>query len=215
MSSSTILQDGRLVVFAKAPIAGKVKTRLVPPLSPQEAAALHTELVEATLRAALGCQHIAAVELWCTPDINHPFFQHCAQRYGVPLCTQHGADLGARMHHALAKTLDQGAAFALLIGTDCPLLTCDYLDAAAVLLSTNMDIVLAPAEDGGYALIGLRRVQANLFSEIAWGKDTVLQTTRNRIRDLGLRGRELPVVWDLDRPQDLARYRHLANGQST
>lgn len=213
MSLFTTQHGGRLLVFAKAPIPGQVKTRLMPPLSANEAAALHRELVEKTLRAAAGCLRIAAVELWCAPVVDDPFFQDWAQRYGINLRAQHGVDLGARMHHALLTTLEQGAEFALVAGTDCPSLTADYLDSAAATLAEGADIVLAPAEDGGYALIGLRCAHPYLFTEIDWGTDTVLQTTRDRIRTLGLSARELSVVWDVDRPRDLARYRRLANRQ--
>lgn len=115
-----------------------------------------------------------------------------------------------RMHHALAMTLDAGCALALLIGTDCPVLTPSYLCSAMDALNRGADVVLAPAEDGGYALIGLRRPQPQIFKDIPWGSEAVLQTTRERIREAGLAGHELSVVWDLDRPQDLARYRALA-----
>lgn len=201
-------------MFAKAPTPGKVKTRLVPPLSADGAAALHRELIVRTLRTATACQRIAAVELWCTPDTADGFFAHCSEIFSIPLRIQQGDNLGARMHHAIVTTLEQGALFALLIGTDCPPLTPTYLDAAASALTMDTEVVLAPAEDGGYALIGVQRAQPYLFSDIEWGKETVLETTRERIRRLGLIGTELPMVWDVDRPQDLARYRHLVNNQS-
>lgn len=213
MSLFPAQHGGRLLIFAKAPIPGQVKTRLVPPLSANEAAELHRALVETTLRAAAGCVRVAAVELWCAPAVDDPFFQDCARRYGINLRAQHGVDLGARMHHALFTTLEQGAEFAIVAGTDCPSLTSDYLDTAAAMLLEGADIVVAPAEDGGYALIGLRRAHPYLFTEMDWGTNTVLQTTRDRIRTLGISARELSVVWDVDRPRDLARYRRLANRQ--
>lgn len=197
------------MVFAKAPVAGQVKTRLVPPLSDEAAAALHRELVIRTLRSATACARIDSVELWCAPDGSDPFFQQCAATFAITLHPQQGKDLGMRMHHALARTLEAGCPFALLIGTDCPALTPEYLDSAAMALSRGADVVLAPTEDGGYALVGLRRPQPQIFNDIPWGCETVLQTTRERIRNAGLVGHELALVWDLDRPQDLARFQAL------
>lgn len=197
-------------MFAKAPVPGKVKTRLSPPLSGEAAAALHRELVARTLHTATICPGIDRVELWCAPDASHPFFQQCASNFAITLQQQEGWDLGMRMHHALAVSLDAGCTLALLIGTDCPVLTPAYLCSAVDALNRGADVVLAPAEDGGYALIGLRRPQPQIFKDIPWGSEAVLQATRERIRGAGLAGHELPVVWDLDRPQDLARYRVLA-----
>ena len=95
----------------------------------------------------------------------------------------------------------------VLIGTDCPVLRATDLRAAARALRSGADAVLSPAEDGGYALIGLRRISPRLFSGVHWGTDTVLGETRTRLRQLGWRWRELRTVWDVDRPED---YRRLA-----
>lgn len=207
----SVTQAGRILVFAKAPVAGQVKTRLVPPLSLAGAAALHRELVERTLRAATTCPCIQAVELWCAPDASDPFFQQCSATFSVSLRTQQGNDLGSRMHHALATAIETGSPFALLIGTDCPALTPTYLCSAATALTSGADVVLAPAEDGGYVLIGLRNPQPQIFNDIPWGQDTVLQATREHIGRLGLIGYELPMVWDLDRPHDLVRYQQFSD----
>lgn len=215
LHSSAASCEGRLLVFAKAPTPGKVKTRLVPPLSMEDAAALHRELILRTLRTATACQRISAVELWCAPDAGDPFFLHCSAVFSIPLRVQQGNDLGTRMHHAIAATLEQGALFALLIGTDCPPLTPAYLDdAASALMTMDADVILAPAEDGGYALVGMQRAQLPLFADMEWGNENVLEATRARIKHLGLAGKELPTMWDLDRPQDLARYRRLVDSQS-
>jgi glycosyltransferase A (GT-A) superfamily protein (DUF2064 family) len=92
----------------------------------------------------------------------------------------------------------------LVIGTDCPVLEVAHLQQAAAALATH-DAVLIPAEDGGYVLIGLRRAQPEVFADVAWGTPQVLATTRQRLRSAGLSLRELPALWDIDRPADLAR----------
>jgi len=119
---------------------------------------------------------------------------------------QRGADLGQRMYAALQRAL-RDAEFALLIGTDCPVMTGDYLDQACRQLQTGKDLVVGPAEDGGYVLIGARHGYSELFESIPWGTAEVLQATRERAQSLGLRYAELAVLWDLDTPADLARWR--------
>jgi glycosyltransferase A (GT-A) superfamily protein (DUF2064 family) len=115
---------------------------------------------------------------------------------------QRGRDLGERMHHALSR--NPGA---ILIGTDCPELTAADLRRAARLLRGGAEVVIAPAEDGGYALIGARRVRVEIFRDIAWGTSSVYDETVKRLT--GYRWRALRQVWDVDRPEDLARLRSL------
>src|SRR5689334_14734736 len=141
-SSTRPPEDPGIAVFAKAPVAGEVKTRLVPTLGADGAARLHERLVEHALETAIAAR-LGPVELWCAPDPAHPFFEGCAQRFGVALRRQRGADLGARMHDAFAAT---GAPL-LLIGSDCPALTPADLRACAAALGTH-DAVFVPAEDG-------------------------------------------------------------------
>ena len=110
------------------------------------------------------------------------------------------------MHAAFRRAL-AGAPAAIVIGCDCPALTPGHLREAAVALVGGADAVLVPAEDGGYVLIGLGRVEASLFERIRWGESSVLAETRERLAALGWRWRELETLWDLDRPEDLARFR--------
>jgi uncharacterized protein len=174
----------RVLVFAREARAGRVKTRLVPLLGEQGAARLHTRLVRRAVGTARAAR-LGAVELiW-------------ARR-------QRGADLGERMRHALARALRR-APRAILIGADCPVLRARDLRRAARWLAGGADAVFAPAEDGGYALIGLRRVSARLFEGVAWGGAQVMAQTRERLAALGWRWRELPAVWDVDRPEDYRR----------
>ena len=108
------------------------------------------------------------------------------------------------MQHAAAATL-AAAARVIIIGTDCPALTADAMREAVAALDRHHDAVLVPAEDGGYVLIGLKWWDARLFSGIAWGGDSVVQATRERLAGMNWRWRELPPSWDIDRPADFAR----------
>jgi uncharacterized protein len=189
----------RLVVLARAPVAGQVKRRLIPALGDQGAAELYSRLARRCVANAKQAA-IAPVELWCTPDTDHPFFRDCSRDFGVSLHAQQGEDLGQRMFRALAQELP-----ALIMGSDCISLCPADLREAAAALERGADAVLGPAEDGGYVLLGLARASPTLFDGIAWGGDRVLVDTRTRLRQLGWRWHELPVRWDVDRPEDLAR----------
>jgi len=176
-----------LQVFAKAPVPGAVKTRLIPPLDATAAAMLHRALVEHTLLLAASMRPaiVDRIELWCAPDTAHPFFAQCASRFPLTLRSQHGADLGARMHHALNDALARGD-LPVLIGTDCPSLDSARIDEAfAALAPGPADVVLLPTEDGGYALIGANRLNPLLFEGIAWSTANVFAQTVDRIGALG------------------------------
>jgi uncharacterized protein len=110
------------------------------------------------------------------------------------------------MYRAFRRVLRRHP-YAVLIGSDCPALRPADLRAAARALREGADAVLAPAEDGGYPLIGLRRVSRRLFDGIAWGGPQVLAQTRRRLKALGWRWKELRTLWDVDRPEDVARLR--------
>lgn len=195
------MSDGTLIIFAKAPVPGHTKTRLIPHLGALGAADLHRQLVLYTLdTAARG--RFDMTQLWCAPSQDHPFFQDCTRNFDITLHTQQGADLGERMAHALNSTL-RHSRYAVLIGTDCPTLTVETLHRAGDLLDEGMDAVVAPATDGGYVLVGICRFSPVLFSSIAWGTDSVMQATRNRLEKLGWLWRELAEHRDIDRPPDL------------
>jgi len=195
--------DCRVIVFAKAPEPGKVKTRLIPALGEAGAAALHRRLVTHSLRVATDAK-LGPVELWCAPDAGDPFFRECERRHGVSLCSQGEGDLGARMQRAFDAALAR-ASRAILVGSDIPALSARYLLDAERALAGGDDVVIGPAEDGGYVLLGLSHCDAGLFREISWGGPNVLPETRRRIVALRWRLIELPTLWDLDRPEDLQR----------
>lgn len=191
-----------VLVFAKAPQPGAVKTRLIPLLGAEGAAALHARLIKHTLgvarEAALG-----RLELHGAPAPD-PFLEYCAERYNATLIEQCDGDLGTRMYSAFDSAL-AGAGSAILIGSDCPALTARHLRHAARALSAGDDAVLIPAEDGGYAMMGLRRCDKSLFTGIAWSSPQVMEQTRARLKRLGWRWTELETLWDVDRPADYER----------
>ena len=196
------MQPTAIAVFARAPVAGEVKTRLIPRLGTEGAAAFQHALIGRTLSTAVAAD-LGPVSLWCSPDCEHPAFTAYAKGFEVALCPQRGADLGARMLAAFLHLCRER--HAILIGTDCPALTADDLRKAAEALARGHDAVLMPAEDGGYALVGLRRPTASLFAAMPWGSDRVIAETRLRLRRARLTWQELPVSWDVDRPEDLDR----------
>ncbi|VFN02828.1 MAG: hypothetical protein BECKG1743D_GA0114223_106502 [Candidatus Kentron sp. G] len=225
-------RNTRVLIFAKAPVPGAVKTRLIPALGARGAAALQAALMGHTLATAaksgLDC------ELWCHPGPEHPLFRDCVRDFGraksragtapgnrrrpvdesternrrdlpcpaLVLRTQVGDHLGERMAHAARRGLATGPV--ILIGTDCPSLTAADLGGVSMLLAQEgNDAVLGPALDGGYYLLGLRQSHPSLFTDMAWGSDRVLAETRRRLRALDWRWWELPLRRDMDRPSDL------------
>jgi rSAM/selenodomain-associated transferase 1 len=190
-----------IAVLAKAPLPGFAKTRLIATLGAEGAAALQARLivrtVETACRAATG-----PVTLWVAPDATHQVFGALAARLPIDLEIQPDGDLGARMLAAFTAAKDP----TLVIGTDCPALTSAHLREAAETLREGIDAVVIPAEDGGYVLIGSRRPQPALFADMTWSTADVMAETRARLARLGLTSRELATLWDLDRPEDLARW---------
>lgn len=189
-----------VIVFAKAPLPGVAKTRLAPVLGDDGAAALALRLlrhaVREARRAALG-----PVELCVWPDATDPRWPQWAEDAAVAITQQQGADLGERMRSAFERVLDSAPA-ALLIGSDIPALDAWLIGDAAAALADH-DAVFAPAADGGYGLIGLRRAEAAVFEGLRWSHPRVMDDTRERLRALGWRVAELATVHDIDEPDDL------------
>ncbi|MGJ0489259.1 TIGR04282 family arsenosugar biosynthesis glycosyltransferase [Methylobacter sp.] len=199
--------DTVLMVFCKAPVPGQVKTRLTPALTAEQAADVHVQLTERALKLATQSR-LCPVQLWCAPSIDHDFFTASAAAYSLELKQQQGTDLGERMHLAFESAL-AAYSHALLMGCDCPSLTESDLEEAIKALREDQDLVLAPAEDGGYVMIGLNRPCPELFTGMIWGTSQVLAQTRARIDQLHLRHYELSEQWDLDTVRDMDRYRAL------
>lgn len=198
--------DVCVIVYAKAPVPGQVKTRLMPALDAEQAALLHAALVERALETALAADP-AGVELCCAPDASHTFFETCAEDFEVDLTEQGDGNLGERMRRTLEHALEDFDA-AIIIGADAPSVTPKHLRAAAAALAEN-DIVLAPADDGGYVLIGARRTADGMFRGIDWGTGQVMAQQRAALTACNLTWRELETLWDVDRPEDLPRLKSL------
>jgi len=196
----------RVIVMAKAPEPGQAKTRLIPALGAAGAARLAERLLEHAVDAALAAG-IGEVVLACAPDTAHAAFAAQARR-GVSLRPQGEGDLGQRMRRAFDDAFAAGTTHALLIGTDVPALDVATLHRARAALDAA-DGVFVPAFDGGYALIGLRRVEPSLFEALPWSSAAVMALTRERLAAAGLAHVELPPVHDIDEPADL---QHLPAG---
>jgi uncharacterized protein len=196
-----------LIVMAKAPVPGFAKTRLIPALGADGAAQLAARLLEHTLREARAAA-FDVITLACAPNITHAAFTAQQQQGGVALVAQGEGDLGARMQRQFERAFEQGAARVIVIGTDAPALDAALLRRAADALADS-DAVFVPAADGGYALIGLRRVLPALFNDMPWSTSAVMATTRERLLQAAMQHTELPLVHDIDEPADLA---HLPAG---
>ena len=198
--------QSRLMVFCKAPEAGKVKTRLSKPFEKrgmdgkQIAAKIHEHLVFHCLQNVTK-NAVAPVQLWCSPDKSHPFFQKCKDEFNIELKNQGCGDLGERMSRSFDDVLSENES-AIVVGTDCPRLNSSMVERAFTQLHESKCSVIGPAEDGGYFLVGLTRAQPDIFKDISWGSSQVFNETLNKMSgDV----HELGELWDVDRPEDLQR----------
>ncbi|MYC27295.1 MAG: glycosyltransferase [Nitrospira sp. SB0662_bin_26] len=198
--------EGAIIIFAKAPVPGTVKTRMCPPLIPDEAASLHGSLVMDAVERTRSLRGFD-VFLACTPGMDHPFFQTLAARYRIRLCDQVGEDLGQRMDHALTAAFNRGYAHAVLVGTDIPNLAARHYERATALLQTT-DVVLGPTEDGGYYLVGAKHPVPALFANIPWSTGEVLAQSRARADRAGLVVGLLDPERDLDTFDDIRAFLH-------
>jgi rSAM/selenodomain-associated transferase 1 len=195
-----------LAVMTKVPLPGEVKTRLCPPLTPAGAATLaRCFLLDRLeqLREVADCETLVAF----APKERRAEMRDLVPA-GMRLVPQEGADLGMRMHRLLSDLLAEGYAGVIAVGTDSPTLPTAYLRrACAAIRDEAVDLVVGPAEDGGYYLIGLRTPAPELFLDVRWSTETVMAETLVRARRLGLRHALLPTWFDVDQGEDLARLR--------
>jgi uncharacterized protein len=197
-----------LIVFTRYPIPGKTKTRLIPALGAAGAANLHRQMTEHTLAEArqLPTDRVA-IEIHYTGATAD---RELADWLGADLVyrSQGDGDLGERMALSIKTALQAGHDRVIIIGTDCPGLTTDILQLAFQQLR-DRDVVIGPAIDGGYYLIGLQRFIPELFVGISWGTSAVRQQTIEIATKLGLSMGDLPLLADIDRPEDLAIWEQL------
>ena len=199
-----------IAIMARAPLPGLAKTRLIPALGAQGAARAQRRFTRNTLRLAAAAD-TGPVTLWCSPDADQRFFRALHRAGGVALQRQCDGDLGARMQHACAHHFagrpDQPL---LLMGTDCAVLAPGHLQAAARALKQH-EVVVVPAEDGGYVLIGMRRLVPEVFERIEWSTALVMTQTRERLTQAGVEWLEMQTLWDVDEPADWLRLQRLFN----
>jgi rSAM/selenodomain-associated transferase 1 len=194
----------RLVIFTRYPEPGKVKTRLIPAIGARRAADLQRRMTERTLATASRLDPDARVAV----EVHHDGGdrERMTRVFGAGwtyLPQQYGADLGQRLQAAFHRCFEDGADKVVVVGTDCPGLSVPLIQRAFEGLD-RAPVVLGPARDGGYYLIGLTRPQPRLFEEIPWGTPQVFTETANRARELSLSPALLTPLDDVDRPEDLA-----------
>lgn len=191
-------------VFARAPVPGAAKRRLMPALGPVGAALLHARMTRETVAGAVR-SGADAVEIWHTPQPDAEallFVESLAAEHGASVHVQCGADLGARMAHAIDDAAGRGRV-ALLVGCDCPAQARSGLVEGVAALRAGARWVFRPALDGGYVCVGAVAAAASVFDDMPWGTEQVMSETRRRLADTGHSWVELAPLADVDRPEDL------------
>lgn len=201
--------DSVVLLFAKAPVEGKVNTRLIADIGVSVATKLQHELIHHRL-LMLSKANLCDVRLLCAPDSRHDCFVQCAQQYPITLFEQSGSDLGERMANAIQDALRQYR-LCIVIGTDAPALDGIAVQQALDALHEGAEVVFVPAEDGGYVLVGMQQPYDFLFQEISWGSAAVMQQSRNKLDKNNIVYKELATCWDVDRLADYQRYLAMAD----
>jgi len=194
-----------VVVMAKGPVPGRTKTRLCPPLTPLEAAGLYEALLRDTMDLVSGLRGVEMV-VAVSPRNAVDEVRRIAPR-GARIIAVEGADIGECLRSAMGLLFSDGFTRVVAVGSDSPTLPAEYIERAVAML-TDSDVVLGPAEDGGYYLIGIRQTQPGLFTDIAWSSSRVAAQTLERAAALGLTVAQLPSWYDVDTPVELERLRN-------
>jgi len=192
----------RIVIMAKAPVAGFAKTRLIPALGAEGAAQLAKKMLSHTLATALASK-LGVVEICATPDPKDPAWQNLDLPTNMVWTAQGDGDLGERMARAVARSTSAGEAV-LLIGTDCPAIDVFTLHEAAQALH-DYDASLLPTYDGGYALLALKSFESLFFENIPWSTSTVALKTLQIMAQIDCEVKVLQTLHDIDEPIDLAQ----------
>ena len=189
-----------LVLFAKSPEPGRVKTRLMPKLDAQQATKVATLLIEHTVRLAVNSWP-GPIALHTWPDTNHEVLKSLSDTHGLQLAAQKRGDLGQKMHGSISQFTEQGGPAAVM-GCDVPHCPGELLGEAYGLLKQGQNVI-GPTIDGGYYLIGLQKAWPEIFKEIQWGSDSVLRNTLRAAQRCGVHFTLLASLRDIDRFEDL------------
>jgi len=202
-----------LLLFGKLPRLGRVKTRLVPPLSPEAARRLYRAFLDDQLRFLRSFEPWARIAWW-TDDEPRPTEVADLPLAGIDLRLQGPGNLGTRLLHAFSQTWGTGAGATVIVGADSPTLPAAHVRAAFEVLEGGAAAVIAPADDGGYVLVGMTEPRRELFAEITWGADDVAATTRRRARQGGIELVEIDPWYDVDEIHSLQRLRDEIDGSA-
>jgi rSAM/selenodomain-associated transferase 1 len=188
-----------LILFARDPVIGKVKTRLKPHLEDQTILGLYKSFLDDSVEKIA---RVAGVDrfCWVYPNNASGYFERMARKHAMVVCAQEGQDLGSRMQNALAKCFAEGYEKAVIIGSDSPSLPVAYIEQA---FASEKDVMIGPSTDAGYYLIGANRKVPDVFADVAWGTDRVLSETLALIWRSGASLETLPVWYDVDRYEDV------------
>ncbi len=208
MSDARGSHSAHIAIFARAPIEGKVKTRLIAAYGARRATAIYRFLAERTLQIVRdACDTMnATASIWIADenDASHPSCIAWSQRFGFPIRSQISGDLGERMFNCMTSLEGRFQSIAIL-GTDCPVIKGDDIENALTQLNTNIHWSLTKVEDGGYVLIASNQPSSVPFRDMTWSTPNVMATTRQRFRDAGLLWAESAALWDIDEPADVER----------
>ena len=197
------MKETALVIMAKRPVIGKTKTRLCPFLTPEEAARLYEALLRDTIALVERVNIVADLAVAITPPESQAYFAGITPP-GTRLLPVTGSDIGYCLGQALGRLFDLGYKRVLALNSDGPSLPLDYLHQAIQCLN-QADLVLGPAQDGGYYLVGMKQLHQEIFQGIAWSTERVLSQTLARAQGLSLSVAQTPPWYDIDTPSDLAR----------
>lgn len=199
-----LYHDTVILVFAKAPVEGTVNTRLIPDIGVTAATRLQYDLILDRL-SMLTVASLCDVRLMCAPAQQESFFIQCKTDYPITLFDQIGEDLGERMFAGVVAAL-QKYKYCIVIGTDAPALDAEMIRHAIDELHDSSDVVIVPAEDGGYVLMAMREASDFLFRNISWGSSEVMQQTMDSLDENNVSFKAMDVCWDIDRLEDYQRY---------
>ncbi|MDO7656722.1 MAG: TIGR04282 family arsenosugar biosynthesis glycosyltransferase [OM182 bacterium] len=205
--------NAQILIFAKQPIPGEVKTRLIPAIGVTSATDLHCAMTR-RVAAMLSASALAPFRFAVSGDMSDPLF---AESDGcLPPTTQIGEDLGERMLNAATRAFEvkqkpseATVEYVVIVGADCPALAPIHVQETLESLASGIEVVFVPADDGGYVLVGMSRVFAEMFQDIAWGTSEVLQVSLNKLSKRGVSTRCLSPLWDVDTEEDLLKLARL------